>query len=104
MIRRSSKDIATERVLAFCEPVHARPMGQEHIREVGPEGFKYGGGIPVAALCGFNVVMGWDMQRPVTPEAVKTLAAPRAGDGHVWLCGGCASEALLLLDRADAKS
>jgi hypothetical protein len=84
-------------ILAFCEPVYARPMGTEHIREVGPEGFKYGGGIPVAALCGFSVVKGWDLNRPVTGATIAALTEPRAEDLRGWLCNDCASEALALL-------
>jgi hypothetical protein len=83
--------------LAFCEPVYARPMGTEHIREVGPEGLKLGGGIPVAALCGFDVIKGWDLNLPVTLLAIAALAGPLEGDGHVWLCPGCATVATALI-------
>lgn len=55
-------------LLAFCEPVSATVRSREHIREVGPEGFKYGGGIPNAALCGADVRRGWDIKAEVHPS------------------------------------
>lgn len=90
-------------ILAFCEPVYARPMGTEHIREVGPEGFKYGGGIPRPALCGFNVIKGWDMNRSVTGATIAALSEPRAEGLKGWLCGECAREALALLAVAPSE-
>lgn len=75
---------------AFCEPVTATPMSKEHIRPVGPEGLKLGGGVPVPALCGRDLHMGWDLETPVTADMVDRLAAPRPGDGRVFLCGPCA--------------
>lgn len=55
-------------LLAFCEPVSATIRSKEHIRVVGPEGFKYGGGIPNVALCGANVRQGWDLRATVHPS------------------------------------
>lgn len=60
-------------VYALCEPSGASTLSREHIRRVGPEGIKPGGGIPDnehgIALCGHSVVHGWDIpQRPVEPQ------------------------------------
>lgn len=75
---------------AFCEPVSATPTSYEHIREVGEEGLKPGGGVPNLPLCGRDLRRGWDLKTPVTPDMVRTLAAPRPGDGRVFLCPRCA--------------
>ena len=49
--------MADERTLIICEP--STGFWKYHIREVGPEGPKYGGGAG-PALCGRK--MGWDME------------------------------------------
>lgn len=65
----------TEKVrLAFCEPSSATVRSKEHIRVVGPEGFKYGGGIPTPALCGYDLRHGWDLNVPVHPARFNTAA------------------------------
>lgn len=81
----------TRPTFAFCERVSATPTSKEHIREVGREGIKLGGGIPNTALCGYDVVRGWDLARPVTPDGVLVLSTPRPGDDRIFLCGDCAS-------------
>jgi hypothetical protein len=81
---------------AFCEPVWATPTSHEHIRTVGEEGLKLGGGVPNPALCGRDLRHGWDLKMEVTTESVTSLASPREGDGRVFLCPGCA-EAFLTL-------
>lgn len=63
----ASRQQAEKDVFAFCEPVSATTRSREHIRLVGPEGFKYGGGIPNKALCGWNVERGWDLKATVHP-------------------------------------
>ena len=84
--------------LAFCEHSMAGPTSPEHIRRVGPEGLLPGGGAPGTALCGRDLLRGWDLpQPPVTAEAVHRLRSPRAGDGRVFLCGGCADAALAII-------
>ena len=75
---------------AFCEPVSATPTSYEHLRAVGPEGLKLGGGIDGAALCGFDLKHGWDTSTEVTDESVTALATPRSGDNRVFLCPACA--------------
>lgn len=78
---------------AFCEPVHAVGLGPRHIRRVGEEGLKLGGGIPVAPLCGReSVIRGWDLRGEVTPATVLADSTPRPGDGRVFLCTKCAEE------------
>lgn len=77
-------------LFAFCEPVWATPTSCEHIRTVGPEGLKLGGGAPNPALCGLDLRHGWDLKTEVTVESVTSLAAPRAGDDRVFLCPDCA--------------
>lgn len=74
---------------AFCEPVTATSMSKWHIRRVGPEGLRFGGGVPIEALCGFDVRRGWDIEAAVTPEFALRLVTPRAGDGNVALCLAC---------------
>lgn len=76
---------------AFCEPVTATPTSYWHIRDVGEEGLKLGGGVPVAPLCGRDLRHGWDLKSEVTPEAVTTGAQPRPGDGRVFVCPTCAA-------------
>ena len=75
---------------SFCEPVHATTESAIHIRRVGEEGLKLGGGIPVAPLCGReSVIRGWDLKGAVTPETVLNQSTPRPGDGRIFLCRGC---------------
>lgn len=65
----STPEFKTEKAqFALCEPVSATTRSREHIRRVGPEGFKYGGGIPNEAICGANVRRGWDLRAPVHPS------------------------------------
>ena len=75
---------------AFCEPVTATPTSPWHIRRVGPEGLKLGGGIPTAPLCGReSVIRGWDLTSGVTAESVRLGSTPREGDGRVFVCRAC---------------
>lgn len=78
---------------AFCEPVTATPTSAWHIRRVGEEGLKLGGGIPVAPLCGReSVIRGWDLKSEVTVQSVLDGITPREGDGRIFVCRACASE------------
>lgn len=45
----------SETRFAFCEPSNATPFSREHIRRVGAEGLKLGGGVPSPALCGADL-------------------------------------------------
>lgn len=60
-----------------------------HLRRVGLEGLKHGGGVPSPALCGRDLHLGWDLERAVTDEAVGSWAALEQGrPGR--LCAACA--------------
>ena len=87
----------SEPILAFCERSTATAFSKEHIRRVGPEGLKLGGGAPDTTLCDYPLSGGWDLETPVTTERVRVLGSPRSGDGHVFLCGVCRDEALRIL-------
>ncbi|MDH6284032.1 hypothetical protein [Prescottella agglutinans] len=78
--------------LAFCEPGNAVAMGKIHVRVVGAGRPERGAGLPAGteALCGRDLDYGWDLDGDVTTESVDQRSRPRAGDGHVWLCRGCA--------------
>ncbi|GAB6901916.1 hypothetical protein [Kineosporia succinea] len=55
---------------AFCESVYAGPQAVEHIRVVGPEGLKIGGGVKGPTLCGRTWPNGWDVAGEVNAENV----------------------------------
>lgn len=77
---------------AFCEPATATPTSYWHIRVVGEEGLKFGGGIPGPVLCDSDRMMrGWDLRGEVTPESVAAYATARSGDGRVFVCPACAA-------------
>jgi hypothetical protein len=75
---------------SFCERVTATPTSPEHIRVVGEEGLKLGGGAPDTVLCGASLSKGWDLNNAVDAETVRRLSTPRDADGHVFLCLRCA--------------
>jgi len=56
---------------AFCEPVTASSHSRWHIRKVGPEGLKLGGGAS-APLCfperGWDWINGWDLEVAITEQ------------------------------------
>src|SRR5690242_13327177 len=89
--------------LAFCERSTATAYSKEHIRMVGREGLKLGGGAPDTALCGTPLRAGWDLQTPVDIPTVVRLGSPREGDGRVFLCAGCRDEALRILGEREVK-
>lgn len=76
---------------SFCEHVDATPTSPIHLRVVGEEGQKFGGGVPGAALCGRDLRNGWDLPHAVTPATVRADMTPRPGDGRVFACLGCAA-------------
>lgn len=88
-VPRGRRRRAQQREFAFCEAVTAGPLSPWHIREVGPEGRKPGGGVPNVALCGFDVRRGWDIQTAVTAEYAARLATPQPGDRSAGLCPRC---------------
>ncbi len=84
--RRKSPDPPPD-VFSFCEPSHATVYSRVHIRRVGPEGRKPGGGVPTLPLCGRDLAHGWDLPSQVTAERVEvTLDAE-----HNPTCRACAA-------------
>lgn len=84
---------------SFCESVYATPTSPHHIREVGPEGLKQGGGVPVPALCGRDLHRGWDTHAldPAVNDAARLirLSTPIAtDDNRVHVCPKCVAEYL----------
>lgn len=75
---------------SFCESTLATATSPWHIRRVGPEGLKPGGGVPNPALCERDLRHGWDLKTEVTVESVQQGMVPRQGDGRVWVCNRCA--------------
>lgn len=59
---------------AFCEPASATTRSREHIRVVGPEGRRLGGGVLGPALCGFDLRGGWDLGSDVEERRIDTSA------------------------------
>lgn len=75
--------------LAFCERVTATPTSPMHIRRVGPEGRKYGGGAPDTTLCWRALNNGWDLEQPVSDVAVRRLQDRQHDTGSHLLCREC---------------
>ena len=73
--RAALPDAPDRPVLSFCERVNAGPASPVHLRRVGPEGTKLGGGVPGAALCGRDLRHGWDLPQQVTDDLVERGAA-----------------------------
>lgn len=75
----------TAQTLSYCERVTATPMSPVHIRTVGPEGRKLGGGIPGPALCGAEVRNGWDLPTDVPTTLDQYAAIPQDRPGRMCL-------------------
>ncbi|MBT0771753.1 hypothetical protein KIH74_22625 [Kineosporia sp. J2-2] len=69
-----------DRKLAFCESNWAGPESPWHIRVVGSEGLKPGGGVNATALCG-REIKGWDL--PASRPTRDTIS-------YKHVCPGCA--------------
>lgn len=91
-------------VYAFCEPVTATPTSFWHLRLVGPEGIKLGGGIPGPVLCGRDLRNGWDLQSEVTVDSVVTGSQPRPSDGRIFVCPKCAAAYLRTQAETEAQA
>jgi hypothetical protein len=74
---------------SFCERSTATATSPWHIRRVGEEGIKLGGGAPDTALCSAELRKGWDVQREVTAQAVILLSKVDES-GRRGLCENCA--------------
>lgn len=83
-------------VLSLCETVTAGPLASNHVRRVGPEGLKLGGGAPGAALCGRDLAKGWDL-RVADAASIRRGAETVNDAGRPWVCRPCADEALTIL-------
>lgn len=86
---------------AFCERSTATPHSHLHIREV-TDGRSYpGGGIPNPALCGADMLRGWDWGQAVTADVIRAYLMP----GHAQpMCVPCADVALsALAARAEGQ-
>ena len=77
--------------MSYCERVSASALSPVHIREVGDEGRKLGGGIPNEALCGADVVRGWDLPTDVRSTLAAYAQIPQDQPGR--LCLRCAEHA-----------
>lgn len=76
---------------AYCEPNWASATSKWHIREVGSEGLKLGGGIPPDALglCGTDVIVkGWDRCEVRTEDHLVRMTLSETNP----LCMDCAVE------------
>lgn len=74
---------------AYCERVTATPTSPIHLRQVGTEGLKLGGGIPedVAALCGATIARGWDLPTDVPSTVERAATIPQDQPGrHCLRC------------------
>jgi hypothetical protein len=79
--------------LAYCETSSATVLSPHHVRVVGPEGLKTGGGAPGSALCGRNLRHGWDIRETTAAELASDRVEPdRNHPGHT--CRGCRDAAL----------
>lgn len=84
--------------LAYCETSSATTFSPHHVRVVGPEGLKLGGGAPGSALCGRDLRHGWDV-REVSRDELVSARVDRDPDWPGHTCRACRDEALALLDR-----
>lgn len=91
MILRRARAAAASAVptLAFCERVTAGPFTPWHIRRVGVEGLKLGGGAPDTVLCGAELRHGWDRELAVDTASVERLLRPD-DKGRTAVCVACA--------------
>jgi hypothetical protein len=88
--------------LAYCETSSATVFSPHHVRVVGPEGLKTGGGAPGAALCGRDLRNGWDLRETTATELASDRVGPdRNHPGHT--CRGCRDAALALVEREAAE-
>lgn len=74
--------------LAYCERNTAGPVSPVHIRIVGEEGLRLGGGVPNHALCCADVRGGWDLPTAVTLDTFSQWSQiPQDQPGR--LCREC---------------
>lgn len=90
MAKHTPADLA----YAYCEPVTASTRSPQHIRTVGAEGLRLGGGAPDSTLCGYPLDRGWDQDAPVTVADVRRELEMDAPPEINPLCRGCGEEFL----------
>ena len=76
--------------LSYCERSTASAMSPVHIRKVGGEGRKLGGGVPVPALCGSDLHHGWDLPTDVPSTVARYATIPQNQPGR--MCLACVAE------------
>jgi hypothetical protein len=87
-------------VLAYCETSSATTRSPHHVRIVGLEGLKTGGGAPGSTLCGRDLCHGWDLRSVTAAELADDRVDPDPNwPGHT--CRGCRDEALRLIAEED---
>lgn len=73
---------------AYCESTYASIRSRVHIRVVGAEGLKLGGGALDTTLCGDRLNGGWDLETPVTAGYVqRELESPAEINPQCRECG-----------------
>ena len=82
---------------AFCEKSTATPYSTLHIREMADDKSYPGGGIPNPALCGTDLLRGWDWGQAVSPDTIRAQMIPPKQVQP--LCEACASAALAVPDH-----
>lgn len=88
--------------LAYCETSSATVYSPHHVRIVGAEGLKTGGGAPGDALCSRPLRNGWDIREVTVAELAEARTDPDPNwPGHT--CRGCREEALRLLWPDDRR-
>lgn len=98
-LRKQKKHSAPVVTLAYCETSSATVFSPFHVRVVGDEGLKTGGGAPGSALCGRDLRRGWDVREVTAAELAETRVDPEPDwPGHT--CRGCRDEALRPLGEA----
>lgn len=87
-----AKHTSADPTYTYCERVTATTRSPVHIRTVGAEGLKLGGGAPDTTLCGSPLRAGWDLEMSVTATYVRQgLDTPAESNP---LCRGCGEEFL----------
>jgi len=70
-----SKAKKTQRVLSYCESVHAGPLSRWHLRWLDEAGPKFGGGITTGCLCGHvKAREGWDVNVAIDARNISETA------------------------------
>ncbi|GAB2733873.1 hypothetical protein [Nocardioides pakistanensis] len=74
---------------AFCEQVWATPTSPWHIRAVGTDGLRPGGGIVGESLCCRELTGGWDIPTRIVDEATLERLLTPDSDGRLAVCVAC---------------